>query len=289
MVGKSLAYRLESDASKDLKLKPGPQTARLADIRLRVDPDTRPLNPSHVYEMAQSIAVLGLLEPLVIDTHGHLLAGAHRFAALQLLAITDPDERQEWFLEHLDSRDENNDKTDTGLAKELAGKLAEIHIEEDSGQIDEVPVRVVEISGDKAESAKFRLAIEVAENSVRRQYTNKEIVDLANRLQKAGYRVGPGAPKKDETPAMDVLEAAVGLSRRQLRRILHPEEEGRKTSDPLDTAAAALRRAALRLSKAAKDKSSDSAKKLRDLARQVLKEIPKNPKAEKKSKAAAAG
>jgi len=47
--------------------------------------DTRPLNEAHVESLAESIAVLGLIEPLVTDQSGRLLAGGHRLAAIALL------------------------------------------------------------------------------------------------------------------------------------------------------------------------------------------------------------
>ena len=47
--------------------------------------DTRPLNEDHVQALSESIAVLGLLEPLVVDKRSRLLAGGHRLAALYVL------------------------------------------------------------------------------------------------------------------------------------------------------------------------------------------------------------
>ncbi|MHC5831165.1 MAG: ParB/RepB/Spo0J family partition protein, partial [Nostoc sp.] len=56
----------------------------LAQIHPR-EADTRPIRPEQVAELADSIAALGLIEPLVVDCKGVLLAGAHRLAAIQLL------------------------------------------------------------------------------------------------------------------------------------------------------------------------------------------------------------
>lgn len=52
------------------------------DILDRPGGDTRPLNLNHVSELATSILVIGLITPLTVDCHGHLLAGGHRRAAL---------------------------------------------------------------------------------------------------------------------------------------------------------------------------------------------------------------
>ncbi|MEM8603200.1 MAG: ParB N-terminal domain-containing protein, partial [Cyanobacteria bacterium P01_H01_bin.121] len=39
---------------------------------------TRPLNPEHVQELQDSIAVVGLGQPLICDRNHHLIAGGHR-------------------------------------------------------------------------------------------------------------------------------------------------------------------------------------------------------------------
>jgi ParB family transcriptional regulator, chromosome partitioning protein len=44
--------------------------------------DTWPLDPLHVGQLAESITVLGLIELLVVDIKGVLLAGAHRKSAI---------------------------------------------------------------------------------------------------------------------------------------------------------------------------------------------------------------
>lgn len=47
--------------------------------------DNRPLRDAHVKDLAESIGALELIEPLVVDTKGVLLAGGYRLAAIQLL------------------------------------------------------------------------------------------------------------------------------------------------------------------------------------------------------------
>ena len=64
-------------------------TISLTDIRYRQQ-DTRSLNESHVFKLAESIAVVGLIEPLAIDAKGRLLAGSHRLAAIQWLKANKP-------------------------------------------------------------------------------------------------------------------------------------------------------------------------------------------------------
>lgn len=54
------------------------------DIVARVG-DLRPLRPSHVKDLAASIATVGLIQPPAVDLRNRLLAGEHRRAALELL------------------------------------------------------------------------------------------------------------------------------------------------------------------------------------------------------------
>ena len=42
------------------------------------DGDTRELNPTHIEELAANIGAVGLIQPLAVDSGGHLLAGVQR-------------------------------------------------------------------------------------------------------------------------------------------------------------------------------------------------------------------
>lgn len=55
------------------------------------DSDTRELNQKHAEALALSISAIGLIEPLVVDRDGVLLAGGHRKSAIALLQDNDPD------------------------------------------------------------------------------------------------------------------------------------------------------------------------------------------------------
>jgi ParB family transcriptional regulator, chromosome partitioning protein len=72
--------RLSEVRSQDLKVSFLP----LPKILDRVT-DTRELKLQHVEVLMMSMAVLGLVEPLVVDICGRLLAGGHRKAAIYLL------------------------------------------------------------------------------------------------------------------------------------------------------------------------------------------------------------
>lgn len=59
--------------------------------------NTRKLRQSHVIALAESIALLGLLEPIVVDRGGKLLAGGHRLAAIRWLKDSNPTAYTEHF------------------------------------------------------------------------------------------------------------------------------------------------------------------------------------------------
>ena len=159
-------------------------TIAVIDIQYR-QRDTRPLNESHVLELAESIAVVGLIEPLAIDSKGRLLAGSHRLAAIQWLKAN---------------------KSSDYAAQFLA---------------DQVLVRRFDFDADEDPERAF--AIEVTENEKRRDYSPSEVKALAERLKTAGYREGRGKPKKGQRALMPALEAIVGKSARQLHRYLSDE------------------------------------------------------------------
>ena len=66
-------------------------TLPLDSVTDRVEGDSRPLNPAHVEELSDSIAVVGLIAPIAVDSQGRLLAGGHRRAAIVLLQERNPD------------------------------------------------------------------------------------------------------------------------------------------------------------------------------------------------------
>ena len=152
--------------------------------------DTRPLNEKHAESLAESIAILGLIEPLVVDQDKTLLAGGHRLAAVKLL--------QENHAEVFD--------------QQFPNRLIPVRI---------MPFRAI----DDAERA---LQIEVAENEHRRDYTPTEVRNIAEHLRKAGYQEVRGRPRQGEKPLMPALSVVIGKNRRTIQRYLHgPTVESR--------------------------------------------------------------
>lgn len=162
-------------------------TLSIDSITERLEGDTRPLNPTHIEELADSIAVMGLIAPIAVDNQGRLLAGGHRRAAILLLREQDPD----------------------AFAKQFPNS--------------QVPIRRYDFDS-QAEPEKA-LAIEASENEKRRDYTPTEVRAIADRLRAAGYRDAPGKPKKGEKALRPALELIIGKSIRQVRRYLNDDSD----------------------------------------------------------------
>lgn len=160
-------------------------TMPLDKITDRAAGDSRPLNPAHVEELANSIAVVGLIAPIAVDSRGRLLAGGHRRAAILELQERDPE----------------------AFAKQFPA--------------GHVPIRRYDF--DSQVEPEKALAIEASENEKRKDYTAAEVRVIAERLRAAGYRDAPGKPKKGEKALRPALELIIGKSLRQVRRYLNDE------------------------------------------------------------------
>lgn len=199
--------------------------------------NTRELRRSHVMVLAESIAVLGLLEPLVVDQSGKLLAGGHRLAAIRWLKDSTPTA----YTEHFPS--------------------------------EQVPVRI--IGFDAQWDTERALAIEIAENEQRRDYTPTEVRALAARLKAAGYVDRRGRPALGEKPLRPQLEVIVGKSIRQLYRYLNEHNKENRTDDRLKESEPDIK-LHLKQAKAALERWSNlpESKKQTKAARNLAKQLP---------------
>ncbi len=146
---------------------------------------------SHVEYLLESIQHYGLIEPIVVDQTLRLLAGLNRLVALRQLYTEDPDTFERLFPH------------------------------------TQIPVRIMAFIAD--EDPQLAMAIEIAENAQRRNYTPAEIDRHAQRLIKSGYTVTNGRPKKGEKPIGPALSAVIGCSTRTMRRHLKAIRDNRKT------------------------------------------------------------
>jgi ParB family transcriptional regulator, chromosome partitioning protein len=183
-------------------------TLPLDQITDRPGGDTRPLNQSHVEALAESIAAVGLIQPIAVDNQGRLLAGGHRRAAIALLQTTNPPAFAQWF---------------------WAG----------------VPVHRSDF--DAAQDEARALAIEASENEKRRDYTPGEVRELADRLVAAGYRNIKGKPKTGQKAVAPTLAMIVGKSQRTIERYLSQPDKDKPTDDGLSRDMTATAKALSRL------------------------------------------
>lgn len=203
-------------------------TLPLAQIHTRKQ-DTRPLNPQHVESLAESIAVLGLIEPLVIDNQGQLLAGGHRLAAINHLKETQSDKYQ----------------------KQFPGEL--------------IPIRRLPFDAD--EDPELALQIEVAENEQRRDYTPTEVKAIADRLRESGYVDVKGRPRKGQKALMPALAVVVGKHLRTIQRYLEDDQPQEKATQKSTTRVVLLKQALSKLNKWQQEKPQTQAEK--DLAKKL--------------------
>jgi len=197
-------------------------TLPLSQIQTRQQ-DTRPLNPKHVETLAESIAVLGLIEPLVIDNQSRLFAGGHRLAAINHLKETQPDKYQEKFPHEL------------------------------------IPIRRLPFNGD--EDPELALQIEIAENEQRRDYTPTEVKAIGDRLREFGYSDVKGRPKKGQKALMPALAVVVGKHLRTIQRYLGDDEPQEKVTAKSTTHVVLLKQALSKLNKWQQEKPQTPAEK----------------------------
>jgi ParB family chromosome partitioning protein len=170
--------------------------------------DTRTLNPLHVEDLFESIDVLGLLEPLVVDLRIRLLAGGHRKAAIALLRNSKPLSYEKHFPN------------------------------------DMVPIRIMPF--DSEEEPERALQCEIAENEKRRDYTSSEIKDIAEKLKSAGFIALKGRPKKGQKALMPALSVVVGKSIRRIQQYFEVSNSSPETKAEKSTKLFALLKSAKR-------------------------------------------
>ena len=149
--------------------------------------DTRELKAEHVEDLMMSMAVLGLLEPLVVDLRGRLLAGGHRKAAIYLLKERMPTEY--------------------------------------AARFPNESIPVFSLPFDAELEPDLALQVEIAENEKRRDYTRAEVKVLAERLRSAGYSDTQGRPMKGDKPLRPALRVIIGKSIKTVQRYLNDATE----------------------------------------------------------------
>ena len=194
-------------------------TLALMAIHPRPGGDSRPLNANHILNLAESIAAVGLVEPPTVDAVGHLLAGAHRVAALRLLAVSDREQRLYRWLE-LAQFDPSRLTAKQQMAVDRLTELSPLKTEE-------IPVMILPFNA--AEDPARALAIETSENTQRRSYSKDEILTLVQRLRTAGFVEREGRPRSGEKALRPALSVVLGKSANTVRRWLGVLDDAPKT------------------------------------------------------------
>jgi hypothetical protein len=176
----------------------GGELMLLDDIVAREN-DLRPLRPSHVKDLAASIATVGLIQAPAVDAAGRLLAGEHRRAALELLRLL------------------------SGKPEAVAAEWPELEPEDHAriaagwkahGFDRGIPVRRMPFD---AEQDRARaLAVEATENEKRTDFSRHEVREVVEKLKAAGFRASVGRPKKGEKALSPQLAIIFGKSQRQV-------------------------------------------------------------------------
>lgn len=269
--GSKIPFKTMCVATAKLNLKVGVTLVDVDTIYLRNGANTRELSMEHVVDLAESITALSLLQPVVLDTAGHLLAGSHRFAALQILTETRPKHRRAAFLERCGWNEEDATGSPPRALAAFADRL--MHLGDaplaEHYPKNVVPVVVIDVSGQ--DGSDLALAIEAAENNVRRQYSRDEIIVLAQRFKAAGYRSSAGRPGTGEKTVLGALHAALGRSKRQIQRILNGPPPARPSAPDWTKVTAAFQRAAAEVIAAGRHENGDDAKAVVAVAAEAVK------------------
>jgi ParB family transcriptional regulator, chromosome partitioning protein len=181
---------LTANRKEPIAAKGNSSVMPLDDIGPRPHAQTRPADPTHVAALRDSIAAVGLISPIAVDTNGVLLAGLHRLDAIKALQATDRKRFGELF---------------------GAG----------------VPVRRFDF--DAVADPSQALIVEASENEQRRDYTPEEVRQLADRLVAAGYIQREGRPAKGEKALRPALALIIGKSEKTIQRYLQPPKLETKT------------------------------------------------------------
>ncbi len=209
----AMAQSDRAHEAQQLRQRASSALRALGEIKPRSAGDTRKLRPSHVVALAESIAALGLVEPLVVDANGELLAGGHRLFACRLL---DPEQRAQRAHELLKG-------LPAPLAKELGARIEALGQLPSALDLRAIPVRAFEFVAQQDPEA--ALAIEVSENTQRVDYSPQEVRALYDRLIERGYTDRTGRPRQGEQRLRPALATVLGRSIRTVHRLLAEQEK----------------------------------------------------------------
>jgi len=201
-------------------------TVKMDKILPRHWPPIRAFRPLHAIGLAASIHEDGLVEPIVVDREGRLLAGAHRLGACWLLAAGEG-ERVVAVLDAMEQLSRPG-------AKHPDAKIwspAMVSVPLGTGKLDPlaIPVRIFPFDSAKQRAQAHK--IEVTENEQREQMTRPELEAYMDFLQETGkFTFSKGRPPKGVKSGYQEMAANTGINKQTLRKMLSPRKIGKPTS-----------------------------------------------------------
>jgi hypothetical protein len=200
---------------------PQPLRLPLEAIKNRVNNDLRPVVEERALTFARSIAMVGLIQPMAVDTNDHLLAGDTRRRALTILKEASGKSTTELQATFPDAAPEE-------LQQLSAAWLTH-------GFDRGVPVHRMNI--DSRMDPKAARDIETMENTQRHGFTKEEFRAVYRAYKDAGYKTTAGRPKKGERSIRPELVIVFGLSERHITTLIadvEREDAGQLPAPPAD-------------------------------------------------------
>ncbi len=210
----------------------------------RITDRARNIREVDVHEAVQralAIAEHGLLQNLVVDRHGQLIAGAHRRWALGLLQEVSGNATyaKKKLQEYLPPPKTGPDGPPAAQQKAAARWLSEAADQlaagwEKHGFKNGVEVKTLDFSA-TAEPARA-VAAEIVENTARSAFNRTDVMNAWQRMRDVGFIDVKGRPATGEMAIWPAMELLFGAHRKTLKKLLDeaPEQKpGKKAALPL--------------------------------------------------------
>jgi len=220
----SLVAGVSSGAGK-MAYAPSPGSSEscsisIAKIQPRLREDLRPLRPSHVVRLAESILVAGLNCSISVDCVKRLVAGRHRLIAFQLIdglrRCTTPEDRIAFFVKLTGCPE----KVLAGPEENLIERIQMLQPE----RIDEfhpgATIPCIIKAFDSATNPELLDVSEVVENEHRLKHTKADVMRIVELFVERGYRTSVGRPKRGEKTLIPAVAEYFGESISTVKRIL---------------------------------------------------------------------
>jgi len=157
----------------------------LERIRNRANQNGRPLNPSHVKTLKESIQLTGFTTSITVDKYNHLISGAHRLEALREL-----------------KRDGWDGRVNESICVDFS----------------KIPCKVTPI--DSEHDPILTAFIEFGENAIRKNFSPEEFDHLVGKLVASGYEFSNGRVEGGKKSISMVLKRVLNLNDSKISRLL---------------------------------------------------------------------